>query len=337
MGAYFLRRTLYALLLIFFMSIVSFFVIQAPPGTFAESYVAGIASSGMPEETIQTIMESVTHRYGLDKPVYIQYFRWIGGIITRWDFGLSFHWNRPVSRIIAERVPLTLLIGLITLFFQFIVAIPIGIYSAVKQYSKGDYFFTFTSFLGISIPNFLLALLVMVLAFNLFGISIGGLFSPEYREASFSFNKLLDMLAHLLVPVIVIGMASTAATVRILRATMLDELGKDYIKTAKAKGLTHWQAVLKHALRIALNPIIAAVGWQLPRIISGAMIVSIVVGLPTTGPILFQALLSQDMYLAGSLILVVSAFTVFGTLISDILLAIADPRITYGERVKELE
>jgi len=334
MAAYFIRRLVYALLSVFLMSVIAFLIIQAPPGDFASAYIARITGEGMTEERRIQLLQSITKRYGLDQPIYIQYFKWMSGIITRGDFGMSFNWNRPVSRIIWERVPLTIMIGLITLFFQFIVAIPIGIYSAVKQYTAADYSFTFISFVGISIPNFLLALLVMIFLFNFFNVSIGGLFSPEFREAAWSVSKVLDMLKHFTVPVVVIGMTSTATTVRILRATMLDELGKDYLMVAKAKGLTNWEAVLKHATRIALNPIIAAVGWQLPQIISGALIVSIVIGLPTTGPILFQALLCQDMYLAGSIILVLSAFTVFGTLLSDILLAVTDPRIQYGGQVK---
>ncbi len=334
MTTYFMQRAIYALILIFLMSVISFVVIQLPPGDFAASYIAQLSAENMSEERRQELLMAMTRRYGLDQPVYVQYAKWIWGIVTRFDFGMSFNWNRPVSRIIGERVPLTIAIGLITLFFQLVVAIPIGIYSAVRQYSKADYFFTFMSFVGISVPNFLLALLVMVGLFFFGGISIGGLFSPEFREAAWSIAKVWDMLKHLVVPVIVIGMASTAGTVRILRATMLDELGKDYVKVAKAKGLTNWGAAIKHAARIALNPIFAALGWQLPQIISGALIVSIVIGLPTTGPILFQALLSQDMYLAGSLILILSAFTVIGTLISDILLAVIDPRIQYGARGK---
>lgn len=328
---YFLRRLMYAVILVFVMSIISFIVIQLPPGDFATSYVASISGSGMPEERRELLINNMMARYGLDQPIYIQYFKWIGGILTRGDFGMSFNWNRPVGRIIWERIPLTVFIGLVTLFFQFVVAIPIGIYSAVKQYSKTDYFFTFVSFVGVSIPNFLLALIIMTLMFNVFGVSIGGLYSPEFREAAFSLAKFWDMLKHLIVPVIVIGMASTAGTIRVLRATMLDELGKDYVKVARAKGLRRWQAIIRHATRIALNPIIAAIGWQLPQIISGALIVSIVVGLPTTGPVLFEALLSQDMYLAGAIILILSALTVLGTLISDLLLAATDPRITYGE------
>lgn len=331
MAAYFLRRTAYAVLLVFLVSVLAFIVIQLPPGDYASTYVASISSAGMTEERRQELLVAITHRYALDRPIYEQYFTWMSNILTKGDFGMSFNWNRPVKRIIAERLPLTIALGLITLFFQFVVAIPIGLFSAVKQYTKSDYLITFLSFVGVSIPNFLLALVIMVFLFSNFNISIGGLFSPEYREAAWSAGKVIDLLQHMIVPVIVIGMESTAGTVRTLRATMLDELGKDYVKVAKAKGLSNWAAVIKHALRIALNPIIAALGWQLPAIVSGSMIVSIVVGLPTVGPVLHQALLSQDMYLAGGIILVLSALTIFGTLLSDMLLAVSDPRISFED------
>lgn len=331
MGAYFIKRIAYALVLVFLVSILSFVVIQLPPGDFAATYVAQISAAGMTEERRQELLVAMTQRYALDRPIYLQYWNWMTGIVTRGDYGMSFNWNRPVYRIISERMPLTITLGLITLFFQFVVAIPIGLFSAVRQYTKADYAITFFSFVGVSVPNFLLALLVMVILFTHFGISIGGLFSPEYRDAAWSFGRVIDFLQHLIVPVIVIAMESTAGTVRILRATMLDELGKDYMKVARAKGLSNWAAVIKHATRIALNPIIAALGWQLPAIVSGSMIVSIVVGLPTVGPILHQALLSQDMYLAGGIILILSTFTIFGTLVSDFLLAVSDPRISYDD------
>ena len=242
---------------------------------------------------------------------------------------MSFTHKRPVSRILAERIPLTVMVGFITLVFQFLVAIPVGIVSALKKHTVVDYIFTFFSFVGRSIPEFLSALILMVLLFNFFQFSMGGLFSPEYEFAPWSFGKLLDLLKHLLVPVIVIGMASTADTVRILRATMLDELQKEYVGVARSKGLSEWRVILKYPVRLALNPIVAALGWQLPVVISGALIVSIVVNLPTTGPLIYLSLLAQDMYLAGAFVLALSTVTIFGTLISDILLVISDPRISF--------
>jgi len=325
---YLFRRIIYAFVLIFVVSMITFAIIKAPAGDFASSYIASMSSSISPERR-QEIMQSLRKRYGLGKPIYVQYFSWLKGIITKGDFGISMKWNMPVRRLILQRLPLTLGIGLITLTSQFILAIPIGIYSAVKKHTIADYIFTFAAFIGKSIPNFLLAIVVMVFLFNFFDISIGGLFSQKYQEAAWSFAKLLDLLKHLVVVVVVVGTAYAASTVRILRATMLDELGKDYMRTARSKGLPEWKAVLKYAARVALNPIIARVGWVLPRIISGSLIVSLVINIPTTGPLLYQALMSQDMYLAGAILLLLSTFTIFGTIVSDLLLAMSDPRITY--------
>lgn len=331
MVEYLLRRVLLGLVTIFLISIISFAIIQAPPGDFASTYVAGLIQQGMSESRRDELLDDMRRRYALDQSIHIQYVRWIRGILERGDFGMSFNWNRPVRRILGERLPLTILIGLITLAFQFIVAIPIGIYTAMRQYTKSDYFFTFLAFVGVSIPNFLLALVVMVFLFNTFGFAIGGLFSPEFRDAPWSLARVVNMMQHLIVPVVVVGTASTAATVRVLRGSVLDELGKDYMKVLRAKGMPERTAVLKHAARIAANPVLAAFGWQLPLLISGEIIVAIVAGLPTVGPVLFQALLSQDMYLAGGIILMVSVVTVIGTLVSDVLLAVSDPRITFAK------
>jgi len=330
MAAYIGRRVLHAIVLIFLVSIISFVVIQLPPGDYASIYVARISqTTGMPKEQQEQLIAGLRKRYALDRPMLVQYARWISNILTEGDFGISFTHNRPVSRILAERIPLTVMVGFITLVFQFLVAIPIGIVSALKKHTVVDYVFTFVSFLGRSIPEFLAALILMVLLFNFFHFSIGGLFSPQYESAPWSLAKLLDLLKHLVVPVIVIGMASTADTVRILRATMLDELQKEYVGVARSKGLSEWRVILKYPVRLALNPIIAALGWQLPVVISGALIVSIVVNLPTTGPLIYLSLLAQDMYLAGAFVLALSTVTIFGTLISDILLVISDPRISF--------
>jgi peptide/nickel transport system permease protein len=328
MAAYIVRRLAYAILSVFLISIISFIVIELPEGDFATAYVARMSSSVSPERREQ-VMKNLRHRYGLDGPIHMRYFKWIWGILSEGDFGMSFNWNRPVSTLIKERLPLTIVIGLVTLFFQLVVAIPIGIYTAVKQHSAVDYFFTFVSFFGKSVPSFLLALIIMVFLFNVLGFSIGGLFSGEYETAPWSVAKVIDMLKHLIVPVVVIGAAGTANTVRVLRATMLDELGKEYVRVARAKGLSEFKLILKYPVRLALNPVISAVGWQLPMIISGAVIVSLVVNLPTTGPILYEALMSQDMYLAGAFVLMLSTLTILGTLISDILLAISDARISF--------
>jgi peptide/nickel transport system permease protein len=325
------RRLLYGLILIFLISILVFGIIQLPPGDYATSYVAQLQSQNMEEATRQRILEGLTQRYGLDQPIHIQYYKWVKNIILHGDFGESFAYNQPVIKLIMERLPITVLISLIPLLFQFIIAPPIAMLSALKQNTWFDYIFTFLAFIGQSIPNFLLALVLMVFLFNTFGFSIGGLFSLEFQDAPWSMAKFFDMLKHLIVPVIVIGTASTAGVVRQLRATMLDELGKEYMRVARAKGMPEWKIVIKYPLRIAINPILAGIGHVLPQLLSGSLMVSIVLNLPTMGPLQYNALLNQDMYVAGSIILILSVLTIIGTLISDILLAFADPRISYME------
>jgi peptide/nickel transport system permease protein len=324
---YIIRRILYIIPLVFFISVISFLVIQAPPGDFVTSQMMELEDAYGSEAELQA--QALRLRYGLDKPVYIQYFKWIWGILTRLDFGFSFVLSRPVSHAIATRLPYTILITGLTVIFQFAVAIPIGVYSAVKQYSVGDYVFTFVAFIGRSIPNFFLALVLMYIMFEFFGWSVGGLYSPEYERAAWSLGKAFDLAKHLILPVIVVGTASTAGTVRVLRATLLDELRKLYVQVARTKGVAENKLIFKYPTRIALLPIISTLGWTLPRLVSGAIITSIVLNLPTTGSLLYQALLQQDMYLAGSFILMLSTLTFIGTLISDILLAILDPRIRY--------
>ncbi|MCB0062206.1 MAG: ABC transporter permease, partial [Caldilineaceae bacterium] len=268
-------------------------------------------------------------RYGLGQPVYVQYWKWVSGILFRGDFGRSFAWNMPVSDLIWGRLTLTFVLSLSTLLFIWIVAFPIGVYSAVRQYSVGDYIATFFGFLGVAIPNFLLALVLMYIAFKYFNQSVGGLFSPDYQEAPWSLAKVGDLLAHLWIPIIIIGTDGTAGLIRIMRANLLDELRKPYVVTARAKGLPEWKLLLKYPVRVALNPFISTVGWVLPSLVSGSAIVAIVLSLPTTGPLLLRALLSQDMYLAASFLLMLSILTVIGTLLSDLLLAWLDPRIRY--------
>lgn len=326
MAAYIIRRLIYMIPTIIIISLIAFTVIQLPPGDFLTSYIVQLESQGA--QVTDEQVQSLKQRYGLGQPFYKQYTKWIWGILQG-DFGMSWNWNQPVRELIAERLPFTLVISLSTLLFTYIVAIPIGIYSAVKQYSIGDYLFTTFGFLGLSIPNFLLALVLMFIFFTYFGVSIGGLFSSEYRDAAWSWGKLLDLINHLWIPIIVIGTAGTAGMIRIMRGVLLDELGKDYISTARAKGVKEWKVVIKHAVRIAINPLISQAAFRLPRIISGAAITSIVLGLPTTGPLLLEALQTQDMYLAGSFIFLLSILTVIGTFLSDILLAWIDPRISY--------
>lgn len=324
---YTLKRVLYMAPTLFAVSIVAFVIIQLPPGDYLTTLVASLASQG--EQVDPASLQALRERYGLGQPVYVQYYKWISGIILRGDFGQSFGWNMPVEDLIWERLTLTFLLSLASLFFVWIVAFPIGIYSAVKQYSAGDYFATFVGFVGLATPNFLIALVLMYVAFKYFNQSVGGLFGPEYQDAPWTLQKIWDLLGHLWIPVAIIGTEGTAGLIRVMRANLLDELRKPYVVTARAKGLPEWKVILKYPVRLALNPFVSTVGWVLPGLVSGSAIVSIVLSLPTTGPLLFRALLSQDMYLAASFILMLSVLTVIGTLVSDLLLAWLDPRIRY--------
>jgi peptide/nickel transport system permease protein len=324
---YIIKRILYMIPTVIGISILTFFIIQLPPGDFLTSKIAGMMEQG---ETIDVAtLETLKNRYGLDQPIIVQYWKWISGIIFRGDFGQSFEWNRPVTDLIWGRLGLTFALSFITLIFIWLLAFPIGIYSAVKKYSLGDYVFTFFGFIGLAIPNFLFALTLMYVAFSQFGLSVGGLFSPKYTEAPWSWGKVVDLLQHIWIPMIVMGLAGTANLIRTMRANLLDELKKPYVVTARAKGLDEKKLLTKYPVRVALNPFISTVGWVLPTLVSGSTVVSIVLNLPTTGPLLLRALQSQDMYLAGSFILMLSILTVIGTLLSDILLAIADPRIRF--------
>lgn len=322
-----LRRLVFLIPTLIAITVVMFVIIQLPPGDYLTTLVAAMASEG--EDVDPAALVALEERYGLGQPVYVQYWKWISGIIFEGDFGRSFAWNMPVSDLIWERLALTFVLSITTLLFIWAVAFPIGVYSAVRQYSVGDYIATFFGFLGVAIPNFLLALVLMYIAFRYFNQSVGGLFSPEYQEAPWSLAKVGDLISHLWIPIIIIGTDGTAGLIRIMRANLLDELRKPYVVTARAKGLPEWKLLLKYPVRVALNPFISTVGWVLPGLVSGSAIVAIVLSLPTTGPLLLRALLSQDMYLAASFLLMLSVLTVIGTLLSDLLLAWLDPRIRY--------
>ena len=324
---YVIKRLLYMIPTLFGMSIIAFLIIQLPPGDYITSMIASMSDSGQNADPAQ--IEALRRAYGFDDPIWLQYFKWVWGIVTRGDFGYSFEWNRPVAELIWERMGSTLAISVAALLFVWAVSLPIGIYSAVRRHSIGDYTFTFLGFLGLAIPNFILALTLMYVAYKYMGQSVGGLYSPEYVNAPWSFGKLLDLLAHLWIPIIVIGTNGTAALIRILRANLTDELNKPYMITARAKGLPEYRAVMKYPVRIALNPFVSAIGWVLPELISGVTITAIVLNLPTAGPLLLRALISQDMYLAGSFILLMGVLTLIGMLISDLLLALLDPRIRF--------
>lgn len=325
---YFLRRLIYMFITIAAVSVVTFTIIQLPPGDYLTSYMMQLEATGIKVSVSE--IASLRKQYGLDQPMHIRYFIWIWNIIRHGDFGRSFQWNRPVSELIWERLALTAVMGLFATVFTFAVAIPIGIYSATHQYSPADYTFTVTGYVGLATPNFLLALILMFMGYKYFGASVGGLFSPEYLQAAWSLGKVLDMFSHLWIPVVVLGTAGTAGLIRIMRGCLLDELRKQYVITARAKGVKESALLFKYPVRVAINPIVSTVGWRLTAIISGAPIVAVVLSLPTTGPLMLRALLNQDMYLAGSLILILSILTVIGTFISDILLGLLDPRIRMG-------
>jgi peptide/nickel transport system permease protein len=307
------------------VSVVAFILIQLPPGDYLSTYAAQLEEAGT--EVSESELAALEARYGLDQPLHVQYLKWIGGIVTRGDFGMSFQWNRPVRDLLWERFALTTILAMSSMIFTFAVGIPIGIYSALRQYTPGDFFFTVFGYVGLATPNFLLALVLMWIGFRVFGQSVGGLFSPEYQEAAWSLAKFGDLLSHLWIPVIVLGTAGTAGLIRVTRAMLLDELKKQYVVTARAKGAKEGRLIFRYPVRIALNPVVSTIGWRLTTIISGAPIVAVVLSLPTSGPILLRALLSQDMYLAGAFFLMLAILTVVGTFISDILLAALDPRI----------
>ncbi len=325
---YILRRMLMMIPTIIAISIVTFIIIQLPPGDFLTTLVAGLASQG--ETVNQDAIVALQERYGLGQPIYVQYWKWISGIFLRGDLGQSFEYNRPVSQLIWDRLGFSAALAISTLLFSWLIAFPIGFYSATHQYTPGDYFFTFLGFIGLAIPEFMLALVLLYVSFKYFGQSVGGLFSPEYVDAAWSFARVGDLLAHLWIPVAIIAVGGTAGLIRITRANLLDELNKPYVVTARAKGLSESRLLTKYPVRVALIPFVSTVGWELPQIISGEAIIAIVLNLPTTGPLLLRALQSEDMYLAGSLIFFVSVLTVIGTLISDIALAYLDPRIRYS-------
>ncbi|MBB4292440.1 peptide/nickel transport system permease protein [Rhizobium leguminosarum] len=319
------KRFLWMIPSLFAVSFLAFVLIQLPPGDYVTTYIATLAASN--EIVDQNTAAQLRERFGLGDPMLIQYFKWIWGILSRGDFGISFEWQQPVSDLIWERMALTLVLALSTLIATWAIALPIGVYSAVRKYSIGDYFFTAFTFFGLAVPSFLLALVLMYIAAVEFGQDVGGLFSPEYENASWSFAKMGDLFSHLWLPVIILAVSSTASLIRVMRANMLDELPKPYVTTARAKGLSEFRLLMKYPMMIALNPFISTIAWLLPNLISGSVVVAIVLNLPTAAPLLLQALMAQDMYLAGAFVLLICALTLIGSLISDILLALVDPRI----------
>ncbi len=329
MANYIVRRFMLALLTVWFITIISFVIIQLPPGDYVNTYIMELRAMGgtVREEEAEHLREL----YGLDQPLYVQYLKWVRNVMQG-RFGWSFTYNQPVSDVIGSRLGMTMVISLAAILLTWAVALPIGIYSAVRQYSILDYVFTVFGFMGIAVPSFLVALIVMYLGFRWFDSDVGGMFSVEYETAPWSWNKFVDLLKHLWVPAFILGLSGTAATIRIMRANLLDELGKPYVITARAKGLPERRLILKYPVRVALNPFASTVGYLLPFVVSGAIIVSLVLSLPTVGPVLLSSLKNQDMFLAGTIILMLSVMTVIGTFLSDMLLLWIDPRIRVGGR-----
>ncbi|WP_159621736.1 ABC transporter permease [Ruania rhizosphaerae] len=323
---YITRRLLILIPTLAAISVVTFIVIQLPPGDYLTTRIAQLSAQGDGSLSAQEL-ERLTQRYGLDQPVYVQYWTWISNILFHGDFGDSFVYGRPVGALLAERLPLTILLSVLTLLFIWAVSFPIGVYSAMRQYSVGDYTFTFFGYLGLAVPNFLIALVLMWVSLQYFGTSVGGLFSPEYRDAPWSMPKFGDLLAHLWIPVVIWGTAGTAANIRVLRANLLDELRKPYVTAARARGMKRGLLTIKYPVRVAMNPFFSTIGWILPGLIAADAITSQVLNLNTTGPLLLDALLAQDMYLAGSVLLISALLVVIGTLISDLALAWLDPRV----------
>ncbi|MGO1076498.1 ABC transporter permease [Inquilinus sp. CA228] len=328
MVSFIAHRLVHMVLTVAAISVMTFIIIQLPPGDFVTAMVSELNLQGT---TIDPgAMAAMRARYGLDDPIYVQYWKWISNIILHGDFGYSLEWRRPVADLLWNRLGLTFVLAFVTLLFIWAVSFPIGVYTAVRRRTVGDYLATFIGVIGLAIPNFLFALVLMYVAFRYFGQGIGGLFSPEYENAPWSWGKVADLASHLVIPTIVLGTGGTAALIRILRANLIDELGKPYVTTARAYGLPERRLLLKYPVRIALNPFVSTVGWILPTLVSGATITAVVLNLPMTGPLLLRALIAQDMYLAGSFIMMLSVLTVIGTLLSDLLLAWLDPRIRYG-------
>ena len=325
MLAFIVQRILLMIPMLVAISILSFVIIQLPPGDFLTSYVAQLRAEG--DDVDEAELASLRQRYGVGQPAYVQYLKWISGVLLKGDWGQSFEWQKPVSELIWERLGLTMALSLGALLVGWFIAIPVGVYSATHQYSWLDYIMTTFSFVGLGTPGFLLALIILFLVQSWLGMNVGGLFSDEYILAPWSWPKIVDMLKHIWVPMLIVAVNGTAGNIRITRANLLDEINKPYVETARAKGVEEGRLIWKYPVRVALNPFFSTVGWSLASLISGTTLVAMVLSLPTTGPMLLRSLTSQDMYLAGSFLFLLSTLTIIGTLMSDVLLAIVDPRI----------
>ncbi len=328
MIAYIVRRLLLAIVTIWAITVLSFVIIQLPPGDYVTSYIASMSASGI--GVTEAEAQALRIQYGLDQPIYVQYIKWMG-LIAQGHFGMAIEWGRPVIDVIGDRLTLTIVISLAAIIFTWVLALPIGIYSAVRRYSLGDYIATLIGFIGLAIPGFMLALIVMYVGFKYFNANIGGLFSAEMADAPWSWAKFVDLLKHLPIVAIVLGIGGTAQMIRIMRSNLLDELRKPYVMTARARGLSETRVIMKYPVRVALNPFVSTIGYLFPYVVSGSIIVSMVLSLPTVGPLLLKALIAQDLFLAGTIVLMLGVMTVIGTFISDLLLMWIDPRIRLGK------
>jgi peptide/nickel transport system permease protein len=326
MIAYTVRRLLLALVTVWAISVLSFVIIQLPPGDFVDAYISRLSASGSVVSAEEA--QSLRQLYGLDRPIYVQYGKWISRVVEG-DFGESMEWMRPVTEVIGDRIWMTMIVSVGAIILTWGIALPIGIYSAVRQYSLGDYVFTTLGFIGLAVPNFLLALIVMYLSFKYLDANVGGLFTAENDLAPWSWAKVWDLLKHLPLPAFILAVAGTAQLIRIMRANLLDELRKPYVVTARAKGLSETRVILKYPVRAALNPFASSLAYLFPYVVSGSIIVSLVLSLPTVGPLLLTSLVAQDMFLAGTIILMLGVMTVIGTFISDLVLMWIDPRIRF--------
>jgi peptide/nickel transport system permease protein len=326
---YILKRFLYLIPTLFIISVVIFATIQLPPGDYVTQMLENMRNQSGGASWSPEFEAAMRNRYGLNEPMPLQYYKWLSNIVLHGDFGYSFQYSEPAEKMILDRIGMTIVVSFASFIFTWMVALPIGVLSAVKQYSIADYFFSFIGFIGLATPGFLIALVLMFLAFKFGNISLSGLFSKEFETAPWSVARVLDLFNHLWIPMIIIGISGTAGLIRVMRANLLDELHKPYVEAARAKGMPEWKMLIKYPLRQAMNPFVSTIGWILPALIAGEAIVAIVLNLPTTGPVLLSALLQQDMYLAAGFLMLLSFLTIMGSLLSDILLAWLDPRIRY--------
>ncbi len=328
MLSYILLRLLRMIPQILIISVLAFVIIQLPPGDYLTERINRLKASGYSVDDAE--VERLTKMYGLDKPMYVQYFKWITNIVTKGDFGYSFAFSRDVNEIIGSRMGMTFFIAFLSFVVCWSFAIPVGVLVAIKQYTIIDYFFTFLGFIGLAVPGFLLALVLMYVSYSWFGLSVGGLFSQDMMLQPWSWAKFVDFLGHIWLPVIILAIGGTANLIRTMRATMLDELRKQYVTVARSKGLSELSVLINYPVRIAINPIVSTFGWLLVWFFSGGTVVEIVLNLDTAGPVLWRALMSQDMYTAGAYMVIVGVLTAVGSLVSDLLLAAIDPRIRFG-------